>query len=138
MGYNIALLVGIGLLITSIIIIRKRLAFIQECEKTTGTVIDIKKETDSDGTTYRPIFKFKTKNNRDIFLEYPFSSNPSSYSVGDEATIAYDRFDPAKAKVCNYFGMFGLAAVLMAVAMPFIVIGGGYHLANMILHRFNG
>jgi len=30
-----------------------------------------------------------------------------------------------------------VASILMAAAMPFIIIGGGYHLANMFLTKFN-
>jgi len=139
MGYNIALIIGIGLFITSIFLIRQRLAFIRDSEKTMGTVILLKKEKDSDGgTTYRPVFRFKTKTNQEIVFDHSVTSSPPSWSVGDDATIVYDPDNPDNARLYSYFGVFGVAAILMAVAMPLIVIGGGYHLANIVLSRFNG
>jgi len=139
MGYNIALLLGIGLLITSIIIIRNRLAFIRQGEKTIATVITVKKEKDSDGgSTYRPVFRFKTSSGQEMTFESPYTSSPAAYEVGEDATLTYDPSDPSNVKIYSYFGVFGLAAILMALAMALIVIGGGYHLANMVLDRFNG
>jgi hypothetical protein len=137
MGYNITLLIGIGLLIASILVIRHRLAFIHSNEKTIGTVIRIDKVKDSDGDTYIPVFSFKTRSNEEVVFNCPYSSNPPSWEVGEEATIVYDPGNPSNAKLYTYFGVFGLASILLAAAMAFIVIGGGYQIANRILARFN-
>ena len=137
MGYTITLLIGIGLLIASLLVIKDRLSFIRNNEKTTGTVIRIDKEKDSDGDSYRPVFSFKTRSNEEIIFKRPYLSNPPSWEVGEETTIVYDPANPTNAKLYTYFGVFGLATILMAVAMPFIIIGGGYHLANMVLTRLN-
>ncbi|WP_369681672.1 DUF3592 domain-containing protein [Ferruginibacter sp. HRS2-29] len=90
-------------------------------------------KTDSDGTSYTPIFRFKTNANREVTFRYPFSTAPSSWEVGDETTIVYDMNNPSSAKVLTYFGVFSWTVALMAIAMPLIVIGGGYYVAQHFL-----
>lgn len=106
------------------------ISFLKQSEKAVGRVIEVEKIDGSDGPTYKPIFKFKTTLNKEIIFRNPFSSSPPSFRLGDEATIAYDSNNPNKAKILTFFGSFGLSVILMAIAMPLIVIGGGYHLCQ--------
>lgn len=130
MVYNILLTTGCILFAISVYVMKGSISFLKNSEKAVGKVIQVETIEGSDGPTYKPIFKFKTALNKEVIFRYPFSSSPSSFRVDEEATIAYDSNNPTNAKILTFFGSFGLAVVLMAIAMPFIVIGGGYHLCQ--------
>ena len=117
----------------SLFILRESLAFIRTSERAVGTVIELEKVAGSDGDTFKPIFKFKTALNQEIIYRHISSSNPPGWKIGEEVTIAYDPNNPSVARLLTYFGTFSYTIVLMAIAMPLIVIGGGYHLSQFVL-----
>ncbi|MEO5890398.1 MAG: DUF3592 domain-containing protein [Ferruginibacter sp.] len=133
MFYSISLTVGIILLALSLIIFKKSLAFIKQSDRAIGTVIELERISDTDGVTFKPIFKFKTSTNQEIIYRHISSSSPSNWDVGEQATIAYDPNIPTKARLLTYFGTFSWTIVLMAISMPLIVIGGGYYVAQAFL-----
>jgi hypothetical protein len=133
MGYTIALTVGIIIFIISLVLFRQSIDFIQNGNRTTATVIELEKISDSDGTTYKPIFKFKTFTNQEIIYKYHTSSLPATFDVGEEVTIVYKTDNPNNAKILTYFGLFIWTIVLMSISMPLIVIGGGYFLTKQYL-----
>lgn len=133
MWYTVTLAIGIVLLIISLTKLKDSLAFLRNSERATGTVIELERINGSDGDTYKPIFKFKTSLNQETIYRHISSSDPPSWKIGDEATIAYDPSSPSEARLLTYFGTFSWTIVLMAVAMPLIVIGGGYHLSQIVL-----
>jgi hypothetical protein len=133
MWYSVTLIVGIIILVISLFLLKEALGFLRTTERAVGTVIKLEKINNSDGHTFKPVFKFKTSLNQDIIYSHIASSNPPAWSVGEEATIAYNPNNPSSAKLLTYFGIFGFAIVLMAIAMPLIVIGGGYHIAQFYL-----
>ena len=59
-----------------------------------GEVISLSTNCDSDGCTYSPIVKFKTRNGRAITFESNFSSSPPSYNVGEVVTVIYSPETP--------------------------------------------
>ncbi len=134
MWYTCCFVIGLLLLIASLFMLKKSIAFLKNSERTVATVIRIETVSGSDGNTYKPIFSFKTNTNEEIIYPSPFSSSPPGWDIGDEATIAYDRNQPNNAKVLTYFGAFSWTIILMSIAMPLLVIGGGYHLAQKLLH----
>ncbi|MEI9943253.1 MAG: DUF3592 domain-containing protein [Chitinophagaceae bacterium] len=133
MWYTLTLAVGIILLIISLSILRKSLAFLRSSERAVGTVIELERIRDSDGDTFKPIFKYKTISNQEFIYRPISSSNPPGWKIGEEATIAYDPNNPSVARLLTYFGTFSWTIILMAIAMPFIVVGGGYHLSQALL-----
>src|SRR5688572_6644800 len=133
MWYTLTLVIGIILLIISLFILRESLAFLRTSERTVGTVIELVKIDGSDGHTFKPIFKFKTNLNQEIIYRHISSSNPPNWEIGEEAIIAYDPNNPTVVRLLTYFGAFSWTIVLMAVAMPLIVVGGGYHLSQVVL-----
>lgn len=133
MWYTLTLTVGMVLLIVSLVILRQSMNFLRNSERAVGTVIDIERVHGSDGDTFKPIFKFKTNLNQEIVYRSASSSNPPGWVIGEQTTIAYDRNNPSVARLVTYFGTFSWTIILMAIAMPMIVIGGGYHLAQTVL-----
>ena len=133
MWYSVTLIAGIIILAISLFLLKEALGFLRTSERAVGTVIKMEKIDNSDGDSFKPIFKFKTNLNQDIIYSHIASSNPPAWSVGEEAIIAYNPNNPSSAKLLTYFGIFGWTIVVMAIAMPLIVIGGGYHIAQFYL-----
>jgi Protein of unknown function (DUF3592) len=133
MGYAISLAIGIILLIISLFLLKESMSFIKNGERTKATVIELEKITHSKGATYKPVFKFNTILNQEIIYRHNVSSSPPTWKVGDETTVIYDLNDPQKVKLLSYFGVFSWTIILMAIAMPLIVIGGGYYIAQSFL-----
>jgi hypothetical protein len=109
------------------------LAFLKKSERSVATVIEMVTVSDSDGSTYKPVFKFKTALGQEIIHRHNTSSSPPTWKVGEETTIAYELDNPSRARLLTYFGTFSWTIVLMAIAMPMIVIGGGYYLSQAVL-----
>ncbi|MBO9573963.1 MAG: DUF3592 domain-containing protein [Chitinophagaceae bacterium] len=133
MWYTITLTVGLILLVISLFLLRDSLAFLKDSERAVATVIQLDRVSGSDGDTYKPVFTFKTVSGQEITYRHGVSSSPPSWSVGEETVIAYKAGDPSVARLVTYFGTFGWSIVLMAIAMPAIVVGGGYYLAQGVL-----
>lgn len=133
MWYNILLFIGAVLLIAGVYFFRQKVQFIRESERAIAEVIEIETVRGSDGDTYRPVFRFRTYSGREVILRPTGSSSPAGWVVGDQANVAYKADNPEQAVVLTYFRSFGLSVVLLAIVMPMLVIGGGYHLTQQFL-----
>ncbi len=133
MWYNIPLFLGTVLLIAGLYFFRQTVRFIRDSDRAVAEVIEIETVKDSDGDTFRPIFRFRTFSGQEVILRSSSTSRPAGWSVGDQANVAYKADNPEQAIVMTYFRSFGLSVVLLAIAMPMLVIGGGYHLTQHYL-----
>lgn len=133
MWYTITLATGIVLLLISLHFLKESLSFLRTSNRATATVIELETVKDSDGDTYRAIFRYYTNSGQEFIYRQGSSSSPAIWDVGEEATIAYDPNDPYKARLVTFFSMFGATAVLMAIALPCIVFGLGYFLSQLVL-----
>ncbi|MEO6316434.1 MAG: DUF3592 domain-containing protein [Chitinophagaceae bacterium] len=134
MVYNILLAAGITLLAFSMHTLKKSLRFLKSSERATATVVAIETLGSSDGNTYKPVFSFTTALRKEIIYRPEVSTSPAGWVVGDQAVIAYDADAPANARLLTYFGSFRWTIILLAIAMPLLVIGGGYFLTKSLLH----
>jgi len=66
MGYTITLGIGIILLGISLVMLNSSIQFIKNESRATATIIEIEKFSDSDETTYKPVFKYFTYANEEI------------------------------------------------------------------------
>lgn len=94
---------------------------------TTGTVTRLVASTDSDGTTYAPVFEFKTQGGRTFEIQSDSYSSPPAYEVGQRVTIIYDPEKPATAQIQ---GENTLLIIIFAVV-------GGIDFAMSLLFGFN-
>ncbi|MCG2613476.1 DUF3592 domain-containing protein [Terrimonas sp. NA20] len=134
MWYTVTLVAGILLLISSLFALRESLEFLRNSERAVATVIDLEHIKGSDGDiTFKPVFKFITNSDQEMIYRHHSSSKPAAWQFGEQATIAYNAAKPSEARLMTYFGVFNWAIILMSVAMPMIVIGGGYHLSQAVL-----
>jgi len=128
MGYTFTLAIGILFLVFSLILFNRSVQFLQTGGRATATVIRLESTSGKKNSSVRPIFSFTTITNQEITYVHSVSSYPPAWKIGEQATIVYDQNKPERVKLLTYFGAFGWAIMLMAFAMPMIVIGGGYHL----------
>src|ERR1700761_398100 len=114
MWYNVILVIGVVLFLWSLIMIKDTLSFLKQAERAKATVVRIKEEKDSDGTNYKPVFSYPAAEEQESFYEPYFYSSPSTWSVGDVATILFIPGKPQTARLATYFGIIGWRMVLMA------------------------
>ncbi len=67
--------------------------------QTEGIVIALVENSDSDGSTYAPVFQFKTRNGRVFEVQSNNFSNPPAYKVGQRVTVMYPPESPAEAQI---------------------------------------
>lgn len=126
MGYYITFIAGLIILFFSVLCLGNSARFLKSGIRTTGTVVEVIVNEDSDGDTYCPVFEFTDEQQQVVRYKYYISSSPPDWDIGDEATLVYNPNNTNEVKVYTYYGLYGISVTLMAIAMPFLVIGGGY------------
>jgi len=89
----------IGLLFFSIgsgLTVRQR-TLEQEGVEAQGAVVDLQENYDSDGSTYTPVVRFRTRDGQAIEFVSSYSSSPPAFDVGESVTVVYPLENPTKA-----------------------------------------
>lgn len=91
----------------------------QNGEQTTGTVIAMEENEDSEGSccTYSPIVEFQA-NGQSYTFESNNASDPPAYKVGQSVPVLYDPADPANAQI-NRWSERWLMPIILIPAMIF-------------------
>ena len=126
--YYLILGLGVVFLLLAIFSFRNAMEFLQNGDKATATVIDLHKY-ESEGEVFAPVFTFRTKDNQVITYELAEGNDPPTWKVGETTTVIYDPVDPSKVSLYSYFRVFVWTLVLLSIALPLLVIGGGYFIA---------
>ena len=129
--YYLILGLGVVFLLLAIFSFRNTMEFLKNGDKATATVIDLHKY-ESEGEVFAPVFTFRTKDNQVITYELAEGNDPPTWKVGEATTVIYDPVDPSKVSLYSYFRVFVWTLVLLSIALPLLVIGGG----NFIAARF--
>ncbi|WP_461087427.1 DUF3592 domain-containing protein [Spirosoma gilvum] len=137
MVYSIMLLVGIVLVGISASLFSKAVVLIKSGSRTIATVDRLEKEKSKKGYTYRPVFKYNTISGQEVYYSYMFAASPPDWEVGEKVTVVYNASDPDNPVILTYFGAFGWAVIWLAVAMPLLIIGGGYFLSQLYLKPYS-
>lgn len=93
--------------------------------KTTAEVIDLIEISGDDGYTYKPVFEYTDRTNTKIIFKSKVSSSPPSYKIGDNVNIIYSK-DNDERKIVTFWGLYRWTIILLSIASPFFIIGGGY------------
>ncbi|QNK64557.1 DUF3592 domain-containing protein [Pedobacter sp. PAMC26386] len=133
MTYLICLIAGILLLVVSIIKLKQVFAFVKNSERAIGRVTKLEEISDIEGTTYLPVFEFKTRSHQEFTYRHHTSTSPSNWAIGEERTFLYDPTKPEEARLFAYSGIFYFNVLLIAIAMVLIVVGAGYFLLQSYL-----
>lgn len=123
---------GLGLLILAVFSLKNTLSFLKKAERTTGTVTSLRM-IESDGEVYLPVFTFQTSDHIEYTYGLSEGSNPPAWTIGDTETIIYDPEDPSHAGLYTYFRIFAWPLIWISIALPLLVIGGGYFVAEQYL-----
>jgi hypothetical protein len=67
--------------------------------QTEGIVIALVDSSDSDGTTYAPVYQFKTRSGRVFEVQSNNYSNPPAYTLGQRVTVLYLPESPTQAQI---------------------------------------
>jgi hypothetical protein len=93
--------------------------------KTTAKVIDLIRISSDDGYTYKPVFEFTDRTNTLITFKSEVSSSPAPYKIGDQVNIVYSK-ESEDRKIISFWGLYRWTIILLCIAAPLIIIGGGY------------
>ncbi len=93
--------------------------------KTKAKVIDLIKISDDDGYTYKPVFEYTDRNSNLVTFKSNVSSSPAPFSIGDKVNIVYSK-NSNERKVVSFWGLYRWTIILLSIASPLIIIGGGY------------
>ncbi|MEN8125864.1 MAG: DUF3592 domain-containing protein [Bacteroidota bacterium] len=93
--------------------------------KTKAKVIDLIEISGDDGYTYKPVFEYTDRVNNIITFNCEVSSSPARYKIGDIVNIVYDPNSDER-KVISFWGLYRWTIILLTIASPLLIIGGGY------------
>ena len=131
--YTVLLIIGLVLCFYAYQQFKKTQSLLSEGMRVEATVVRLV-EVKSKSTTYKPVFAFyDLANNKREFVS-PISSRPSPYKVGEIVELMYDPHNESNIKIIGFWGLYRWTIILLAIAAPLIVIGGGYTL-YMYSHR---
>ncbi|MGH3116925.1 MAG: DUF3592 domain-containing protein [Gaiellales bacterium] len=105
------LVLGVVFLVVAAVTLVLTLRFVAGAERATGTVIDLSRETDSEGeVVFYPVVSFTTAEGRTLEFR---SSSGSSFppQPGDRVEVLYDPDDPKDARLSGFFDLWGLPIV---------------------------
>lgn len=129
MLYKLYLLAGLILFIVSLYKLKQSIDFISISERAIGTVTSLE---EIDGA-YSPVFTVKTKENGQIIYHHASASNPAGWDVGEEAIFLYNPQNPRSATLMSYFWLFSWVICFMVIAIPLIIVGGGYYFLHPLV-----
>jgi Protein of unknown function (DUF3592) len=125
--YTVLLIIGLILSFYAFQHFKKTQNLLNEGIQVEATVIRLI-EIHDDGTTYKPVFSFYDLSNKQREFESPVSSSPPAYQEGEIVQLTYDPNDESNVKVIGFWGLYRWTIILLSIASPLIVIGGGYFL----------
>ncbi len=129
----VAILIGllsIAMLVGTFYIAKDSYSYLKTAIEVKGTVVElVRSESSSDSSyTYAPVVAFRA-GEQEIKFQSNASSNPPSYSVGEEITVLYKPSNPNKAKIKGFFSLWGgalilgiLGGVLFLLSVPWIIL----------------
>jgi Protein of unknown function (DUF3592) len=120
---RVCLAFGVGLLVACPVAFVHTERFVAGAEHATGTVIDLSRETDSEGrVTLYPVVRFTTADGRTVqFLSSSGSSSPPE--VGDSVDVLYDPDDPRDAQLSGFFDLWLFPLVFGGLGIAFTTVG---------------
>ncbi len=92
---------------------------------TDGKVIDLLESSSSDETMYKPVFEYTDRRKEKITFKISFSSRPAAYKIGEKVKIIYTS-DGKNQRIVSYWGLYRWTIILLCIASPMFIIGGGY------------
>ena len=90
-----------------------------------ATVIDLIKKNSKRRSTFTPVFEYTDHRKKVCTFKSDVSSRPAAYHVGETVSIVYSE-DNKEQKIISFWGLYLWPVVLLSIASPLLIIGGGY------------
>ena len=117
------LAIGVVVLIVGAVMFVLTVRFVAEAEHATGTVVDLSRRSNSEGTVlFYPVVRFVTANGETIEFVSSSGSAPALESPGDRVEVLYDPDDPSHAKLSGLFHLWFGPAILSVLSACFITV----------------
>lgn len=124
----ILIVLGGLLLVRAVAMLKNGLAFARQGVQAEGTIVEFIEERDEDGTFHFPVFDIPGGRNQTITYKHNVGSSGSRWQMGDTAMFIFEPGKPDTVKLLSYQGLLEWPLILLAVAVDFLVVGGGYFL----------
>ena len=111
---------GLLLLIAAALFVREQI-FLQNAERTTGTVTSLDRQLSGDGHVYCPVIQFKTADGEVSSFTEEVCSDPASFAVGDTQELYYDPRNPKRVQMDNFWAKYTAEFALSAIGLPFLL-----------------
>lgn len=116
--------VGFLFLLLAVFIYIRTVSFINSAQEVVGTVIRLESSRSSKGgTTYAPVFQFRTIEGQMIEVRDNMSSNPPMFREGQSVEVLYDPENPQKARIKKWFSLYYLPLFLAGMGLIFSCVG---------------
>jgi hypothetical protein len=128
-------LVGAVLIIGAVLAVQSTRSFLTDSVSTRGTVQELvaRSSTTSDRRTttitYAPVVQFSTPQGETVTFVSSTASDPPDYQVGETVEVLYSRTDPHRARIHDWFSLWGPTTILAGLGSVFFAIGAGLTLA---------
>lgn len=96
---------------------------LETAELSQATVIEMVAHHSDDGTTYAPVYQFRTRTGDLIETESSSSSNPPSYQVNERVIVYYNPSNPQENKLDGFFSLWGMSVILGIMGSVFFSVG---------------
>lgn len=124
-GIVFTLLGGLFILLALFLFMRTRM-FLAKAQETKGTITEmIAKRGSKGGTSYSPVYEFRTITGQMVKVEESLSTNPPRFQVGQTVDVLYDPENPQSARVKNWMSLYFMSALFGFLGFTFFSIGAG-------------
>jgi hypothetical protein len=131
-------LIGIAMLAGALYWVQNTRTFLAQASSAQGTVIDLVRSSSSSSNssgTWAPVVRFVTAKGEKIEFTSGTSSNPPSYSKGENVEVLYDAGKPQDARIKGFVSLWLGPMIVGGIGLIFFLIGGGIVLAGVLHGR---
>jgi hypothetical protein len=98
--------------------------FVKNAIRTEGRIMDVKQVRTRDGkTSYKSIFVFTDKNNKQHWIDPSIRISSPAYEAGDTVSVLYNPKKPIEAKIESFIYLWGASAACGASGVCFLAVG---------------
>ena len=117
--------VGSGVAVGGAWFVVESVMFLGATERAEGTVIALQKERGVRGSTlYFPLVRYRhPRVAEDMVFKAKPGLWPSPFSAGDRVTVAYNRTDPADARILSFWTLWFLQGATLALGLGSVLAG---------------
>jgi hypothetical protein len=121
----IVALIGIAMLIGALYLYNDTNNFLKTAISSNGIVLELieVRNSSKNSITYKPLVEFTDNRNKTIRFSPSSSSNPPSYSEGEEVEVLYNSAKPNEAKIKSFFSVWGATLILGIIGAILFIIG---------------